>query len=53
MVYNYSQLLPSATIEVVYKITTPDKMIGTFWWFASNIMGRGTIKTGYKQLIIH
>ena len=53
MVYHYSQLLPSATIGVVHKLTTPDKVILPFWWFASDLMGRDKNKTGYTQLIIN
>ena len=38
MLYHYLQKLHSPGIKIVYEIKTPDKAIGKFWWFVSDIM---------------
>ena len=50
MVYHYSKQLPSTIIKGVYKITTPDNAIGTFWWFVTDIVQRAKNKKWHKQL---
>ena len=40
MVYHYYQRLPSAGIILGYKMAIPDKVIGVFSWFVSDIIGR-------------
>ena len=51
MLYQYSQKLPSNAIKGVYKITTHDKAIGTFWWFVSDVLARSMNKKRHKQFI--
>ena len=51
MLYHNSQRLHSAHMELVFIITTPDKVIGTFWSFVFDIMVRNMNKTWHKQLI--
>ena len=51
MVYHHNQLLTSASIKVVYQIITPNKAIGMFLWFVSNIMRKYRKLTQHIQLI--
>ena len=51
MVYHHPQQLTSITIKGVYKITTPDKAMGTFWWFVTDLLGGANIKAWHKQFI--
>ena len=49
--HHSSQQLPSTVIKGVYKISMPNNVIGTFWFFVSDLVGRAKNKTWHKQLL--